>query len=344
MIPTSEAQSGQDRYLEDDPHYSDSHSWPPNRKRRSIGYGPKKHGDKLLKTITVRHQDEFWHDIDAGQHDEVSSKLGKSKPGYKAYKKIMNALAYHSPAKHIGTIGRGRINYPELSIGDRAFGQGYDFNDNDMDAFHFTPEGQRFFDQKDFFKYIKAGKLPIGKLFKIDDRALTDYSVCWVSKKNVKKYNLEKPIDELSIRNKGFKKMDCDDVPLPGVFSFEGLKKSFGKKRRKNVHYVYFFRSRKTGKVWRLSNLNVNGIMEYSPIRRKTGLGIIEHKNHKGKVKAIKMKAWQKDWGVMANHEMPYSGSMVGMHLPHKLHYIPQTNPASLYWSKATSKYGYFPH
>jgi len=89
------------------------------------------------------HVDDWWYDI-GGHNSHASEYLAATSPFYLWFKNAQLQYDMFAPAKHVGKINRGKIQYPLNLPGDRAFGHKSDFHIDDLvsGAFQYRPRGQ----------------------------------------------------------------------------------------------------------------------------------------------------------------------------------------------------------
>merc|ERR1711970_626951 len=132
--------------------------------------------ETLMDTMTIHDPSEWWHDLDAGVSNAVTKKLAKTKTGIASQYMMLDNLELYGPALHLGEI---------------------DFYLGDMDAFRFTPQGERFESYSQFKK--NKGRMALGRRYILHDLFFKNGEQCWINK-NMK--NIEDIRDEMDNTDK----------------------------------------------------------------------------------------------------------------------------------------------
>merc|ERR1712212_909149 len=241
----------------------------PTRSRRSAFSSYKKKNKGMIKVVD---SDEWWYDIDGGEKNEVSEYFKRNYPGYASAAMQREMIDLYAPALHIGEIDTGYEVNPYLSKPpDRTFGQGADFNPEDLYSMHYEPTGQRFASVEQFLNYLVAAELPVGQKFFLD-KYTNSKTRCFKS--------TERTSDEKAIKNypRRFKESQC---PASGVFILYGWQEVVepsvtprSSEGAIQVLYSLFFRST-TGKLsnlYAIWGIAATGIREYTPTRSNANL------------------------------------------------------------------------
>merc|ERR1712183_1195574 len=225
--------------------------------------------EALVDTMTIHDPNEWWHDLDSGVSNAVTKKLARNKTGIASQYMMKDALDHYGPALHLGEIDTGYLRNPELEqASDRTFGKDSDFYLGDMDAFRFTPKGERYQSFKEFKNY--KGHMALGRRFILHNLFFNGCEKCWINKKlkNVKNvreqtYNPNMFVDPLLSHETYWHQISCDNF-MPGQYMLLAFKERKGK--------VYMYFQDQFGRQIAVADPNFNGMQAASPYSRQTAI------------------------------------------------------------------------
>jgi len=225
--------------------------------------------ETLMDTMTIHDPSEWWHDVDAGVSNAVTKKLAKTKTGIASQYMMLDNLELYGPALHLGEIDTGYLMNPELDqASDRAFGKNADFYLGDMDAFRFTPQGERFESYSQFKK--NKGRMALGRRYILHDLFFKNGEQCWINK-NMKSIenirddldNTDKFVDPFLGISKYWHEVSCGNF-YAGKYLLLAFREKDG-----NM-YMYF--QDPWGRQIAVQNPNFNGMQAASPYNRHTAI------------------------------------------------------------------------
>jgi len=267
--------------------------------------------ESLVETYDVHDPSEWWQDIDGGSANKVTQKLSRTKAGIASQQMMLDALDHYSPALHLGDIDTGYLRNPELErVGDRTFGSGSDFHLGDMDAFEFTPHGERLGSMWQLMDQVNSGKMTLGRRFYLHSLFFSNCQACYLSKslmkvKDIKKITnsvdpFEKQLDEY------WNDVNCGYLH-PGVYVFLGIKQNYHGADGYYSDFVVFFQDQ-YGKQIAVVNGNANGMQEMSPFYAPTAFRGTWNKDKKTKM----YLAGQPDVSYLYNSQYTNTGGRFG--------------------------------
>merc|ERR1711931_362386 len=225
--------------------------------------------EALVDTMTIHDPNEWWHDLDSGVSNAVTKKLARTKTGLASQYMMKDALDHYGPALHLGEIDTGYLRNPELEqASDRSFGKDADFYLGDMDAFRFTPQGERFRSYAQF--KTNKGRMALGRRYILHDLFFKNGEQCWINK-NMK--NIENIRDDLDNTDKfvdpflGISKY-WHEVSCGNFYAGKYLLLAF---REKDGNMYMYFQD-PHGRQIAVQNPNFNGMQAASPYSRHTAI------------------------------------------------------------------------
>ena len=228
--------------------------------------------DLNLKSIFVQVHDpsEWWQDIDGGSANKVTQKLARTKTGIASQQMMLKALDHYSPSLHLGEIDTGYLRNPELQrVGDRTFGSDSDFHLGDMDAFEFTPQGERLGSLWQLMDQVKNGEMTLGRRFYLHSLFFSNCQACYLSKSLMKIKDITTMIYSVDPFEKQldayWNDITCSEL-YPGRYIFLGIKEHYG---YSSSNFVLFFQD-EFGKQIAVVNGNAHGMQELSPFKAAT--------------------------------------------------------------------------
>jgi len=231
-----------------------------HRRRRSQRKNPK-----LVDSFSIVHPEEFWQDVDGGMFNPVTAELLK-KPGFATKEAIKYQLDHFAFPLHLGEIHTGRLANPELSApGDRAFGEGFDFFEEDLrNSFEFRPHGGRPRSTKEFTDLIRKGYQPRGKLYILHKQAFTSKSVCRTLVNGHRN-------DGYAYNFGSWEEVSCMEMNVPGLYRLVRVARREGNRHHRGSGGLCFYLRElgHPGRNWAVCNLNVMGLQAKSPTQEK---------------------------------------------------------------------------
>ena len=253
---------------------------------------------------------EWWQDIDGGSANKVTKKLARTKTGIATQQMMLSALDHYSPALHVGEIDTGYQHNPHLErVGDRTFGSDSDFHLGDMDAFEFTPHGERIGSMWQLMEKVNRGQMTMGRRFKLHRLFFNNCQSCYLSKSLMKVKDITSIIDNVDPFQEQlddyWNNISCAFLQ-PGVYVLLGIKQS-NPNDGYYSDFVLFFQDQH-GKQIAVVNGNSNGMQAMSPFNAPTSF---RRQYNKGKNSFMYLAA-QPDVSYRYNSQYTNTGGRFG--------------------------------
>lgn len=205
----------------------------------------------------------------------VTKKLARTKTGIATQQMQLAALDHYSPALHMGEIDTGYQINPELSqASDRTFGTDSDFNMGEMDAFEFTPQGERFENMWQFYEQFKNGRMALGRRFILHKLFFSNCYECFLSKSIMTVPDIKRLVYSVDpfkkILHEYWTGVSCPTL-YPGKYVFLGMKKYDEDSKKHTPMFILFFQD-SFGKQIAVVNANMNGMQALSPFDAETAI------------------------------------------------------------------------
>ncbi len=254
---------------------------------------------------------EWWQDIDGGSANKVTQKLARTKTGIASQQMMLKALDHYSPALHLGEIDTGYLQNPELEqTGDRTFGSNSDFHLGDMDAFAFTPKGERLSSMWQLMDQVKNGQMTLGRRFYLHSLFFSNCQACYLSKSLMKIQDIKMLTGSVDPFEKHldayWNDISCSAL-YPGVYVFLGIKQHYDGGDGQYSDFVLFFQD-EYGKQIAVVNGNAHGMQAMSPFQAPTSVRGTWNKDARTKM----YLAAQPDVSYLYNSQYTNTGGRFG--------------------------------